>query len=77
LTIELGRFSDRKRLKVIRKLSKTDSNVRVSGSDITIVSTVDEVKLENDAIEAVNFWNSMLLCPDLKEKIHKILNGHL
>jgi len=72
MTIEVGRFPD-KRLKAIRKHSKTDSNVRVNENEITIVSKIDEVELEKDVIEAVNLWNLMHRFPELKNEIEKIL----
>jgi len=76
LTIEVGRFPD-KRLKVIRKFGKNDSNVRVKGNQITIVSTINEVELENDTIEACNLWNLMQFFPELKRAINQALKLHL
>lgn len=77
LTIELGRFYDGKRIKVIRKFNATDSNVRINGNEITVVSTIQEVELENDAIEAINLWNIMSINPDLKKGIDGLLQAHL
>ena len=77
LTIELGRFSDKKRIKVIRKFSKNDSNVRVNENDITVVSRIEEVELENDAIEAIDIWNVMSLYPDLKESVCGLLRPYV
>jgi septum formation topological specificity factor MinE len=75
MTIEVGRFSD-KRLKVIRKHSKTDSNVRVDEKEITIVSKIDEVELERDVIEAANIWNLMKTFPELRKEIRHILERY-
>ena len=75
MTIEVGRFPD-KRLKAIRKHKTTDSNVRVSEKEITIVSKIDEVELEKDVIEAVNLWNLMHRSPELKREIDQILNRY-
>lgn len=72
MTIEVGRFPD-KRLKAIRKLKKTDSNVRVNEDEVTVVSKIDEVELEKDVIEAVNLWNLMHRFPELRSRIEKIL----
>ena len=77
MTIELGRFSDKKRIKVIRKFSKNDSNVRVNENDITVVSRIEEVELENDAIEAIDIWNVMSLQPDLKEQVYNFLRPYV
>lgn len=72
MTIEVGRFSD-KRLKVIRKHNKNDSNVRVNENEVTIVSRIDEVELEREVIEAVNLWNLINRFPELKNEInHKL-----
>ena len=73
MTIEVGRFSD-KRLKAIRKHKTTDSNVRVIGNEVSIVSKIDEVELEKDVIDAVNLWNLMHRFPELRTEIEKILN---
>jgi hypothetical protein len=75
MTIEVGRFSD-KRLKVIRKHNKNDSNVRVNENEVTIVSRIDEVELEREVIEAVNLWNLINRFPELKNEINHILSRH-
>ncbi len=76
MTIEVGRFPD-KRLKVIRKFMKSDSNVRVKENVISVVSRINEVELENDTIEAVNLWNMMQLFPDFKREIQHIMKRYL
>jgi len=75
MTIEVGRFCD-KRLMVIRKHRKNDSNVRVNENEITIVSKIDEVELEKDVIEACNLKNLMDRFPELKNEIFKVLKRY-
>lgn len=75
MTIEVGRFSD-KRLKVVRKHNRTDSNVRVNQNEVTIVSKIDEVELERDVIEAVSIWNLMKVFPELRKDIDHILERY-
>jgi len=75
MPIEVGRFSD-KRLKVIRKHNKTDSNVRVNEEEITIVSKIDEVELERDVIEAASIWNLMKMFPELRKEMNHILKRY-
>jgi len=75
MAIEVGRFHD-KRLKVIRKHSKSASNVRINEDEITIVSKIDEVELEKDTIEAVTLWNLMKMFPELRNEIYKVLRHY-
>jgi hypothetical protein len=75
MTIEVGRFPDN-RLKAIRKHRKTDSNIRISEEEISIVSKIAEVELEKDVIEAVNLWNLMYRFPELRREINQLLNKH-
>ena len=75
MTIEVGRFRD-KRLMVIRKHRKNDSNVRVNENEITIVSKIDEVELEKDVIEACNIKNLMDRFPELKKEFYHLLKRH-
>lgn len=75
MTIEVGRFSD-KRLMVIRKHRKNDSNVRVNENEITIVSKIDEVELEKDVVEACNLKNLMDRFPELQKEIYKVLKRY-
>jgi hypothetical protein len=77
LTIELGRFPDKTRIKVIRKKSKNDSNLQINEDDITIVSTIKEVELENDAIEAIEIWNACATRPFLKEQVYNLLRPYV
>ena len=77
LTIELGRFPDKTRIKVIRKKSVNVSNVRVNGDNITIVSTIEEVELENDAIEAIEIWNACATRPFLKKQVYDFLRPYV
>jgi hypothetical protein len=75
MIIEVGRFPD-KRLKVIRKHGKTDSNVRVDEKEVTIVSKIEEVELEKDVIDAIELKNSMDMFPELEREINQLLNRH-
>jgi len=75
MPIEVGRFPDR-RLKAIRKHKKTDSNVRVNGEEVTIVSTVNEVELEKDVIDAFNIWNLLYRFPELRIQVNKVLRDY-
>jgi len=73
MTIEVDRFPDGRK-KVIRKHKTTDSNVRVEGKEITIVSKIDEVKLEDEVIEACNRDDLLRRIPQLKEKVDKVID---
>jgi len=73
MTIEVDRFPDGRK-KVIRKHKTTDSNVRVEGKEITIVSKIDEVKLEDEVIEACNRDDLLRRIPQLKESVDKVMD---
>lgn len=75
MTIEVGRFRD-KRLMVIRKHRKSDSNVRVNETEISIVSKIDEVELERDVIEACSIKNLIDRFPELKREFYQLLNRY-
>jgi hypothetical protein len=75
MKIEIGRFSD-KRLKMVKKYSLGDSNVRRNGNEVGIVPKLDEVELERDVLEAVNLWNLMCMSPELRKEINHVLKRH-
>ena len=75
MTVEVGYFSD-KRLKVIRKFGKKDSNVRIEGDEISVVSSLDQARLENEVIEACDLHNLRKRFPELDNEIRRILKRY-
>lgn len=76
MKIEVGRFYD-ERLKVLRKHSTTDSNVRINETEISICSRNNEPTLEVDVLTAANLYNLTLVNPRIREEINKILIRYL
>ncbi len=75
MTIEVGYFPD-KRLKVIRKFRKKDSNVRIEVEEISVVSRLDEARLENETIEACDLQNLRKRFPELDKEISQIVKRY-
>jgi hypothetical protein len=50
--------------------------VRVNGSEITIVSKIDEVELERDVIEACNLKNLIDRFPELKREFYQLMDRY-
>jgi hypothetical protein len=62
LRIEVSRFPDG-RLKVLRVHKTTDSNIRVGVDEVSICSKLEEIALERDVIDAIDYWNSTRFHP--------------
>lgn len=75
MTIEVEYFPD-KRLKVIRKIRKNDSNVRIEREEISIVSRLDQARLENEVIDACDLHNLRKRFPELDKEIRQIIKHY-
>lgn len=75
MKIEIERFSD-KRLKVLKKYNRTDINVRINENEVSVCPKIDEVKLEEDVLEAINLWNLMHVFPEVKKEIQQIVKRY-
>jgi hypothetical protein len=75
MTIEVEYFPD-KRLKVIRRFMRNDSNVRIEGEKISVVSRLDEARLENEVIEACDLHNLRKRFPEIDKEINQIIRRH-
>ena len=75
MKIEIGRFPDG-RLKMLKKYTKSDINIRINENEISVCPKSSEVKLEKDVLEAINLWNLMFIFPNLKKEIKKILKRY-
>ena len=75
MRIEVERFPD-KRLKMLKIYSKSDNNVRINENEVSICPKIDDLKLEEDVLEAINLWNLIFMSPELKKEIHQILKRH-
>ena len=76
MKMEVDRFSDG-RLKVLKIYHKTDTNVRINESEVSVCPRIAEVKLEKEVLEAINLWNLVKVIPELREEIDKDLKALL
>ena len=75
MKVEIERFPD-KRLKMLKKYTKSDINIRINRNEVPICPRSVEVELERDVLEAINLWNLMFMFPDLKREIKEILKRY-
>jgi hypothetical protein len=75
MTIEVEYFPD-KRLKVIRRFRKNDSNIRIEGEEISVVSRLDQARLENEVIEACDLHNLRKRFPEFDKEINQIVRRY-
>ncbi len=75
MKIEVERFPD-KRLKMVDKYYKNDTNIRINPNEISICPKITEIELQRDVLEAINLWNLMFLYPKLRDEINQVLKRH-